>query len=85
MPLTIHGSYWGREAKTNTNRERVVLPSRARGAPHHGPRFHGHTGVVLPVCEQPASDFPGDNRLHRLLVTLLDINMQVEPLLHACL
>ena len=35
--------------------------------------------VVLPVCEQPTGDFPSDTCLHRLLVSLLDISVQVEP------
>ena len=41
--------------------------------------------VVLPVCEKPRRDLPSDTRLHRLLVSLLDIQTQVEPPLHACL
>ena len=42
--------------------------------------------VVLPVCEQPTGNLPSDTRLHQLLVSLLDINVQVEPppCMHAC-
>ena len=38
--------------------------------------------VILPVCEQPVGDSPIDTRL---LVSLLGINVQVEPPLQACL
>ena len=41
--------------------------------------------VVLPVCEQPVQDLPSVTRLHRLLVGLLEVQVQVEPPLHACL
>ena len=37
--------------------------------------------VVLPVCEQPMNSLPSDTRLHRLLVSILDIHLQVEPAL----
>ena len=76
----------GREAKTT--RERVACRQ-------------GHTvqltmamgdamttlgwAVVLPVCEQPMNDLPSDTCLHRLLVSVVDIHMQVELPLHACL
>ena len=35
--------------------------------------------VVLPVCEPPRQDLPGNTRLHRLLVRLLDISVQADP------
>ena len=41
--------------------------------------------MVLPISEQPRQDLPSDTRLHRLLVSLLDIRTQVEPPLHVCL
>ena len=39
--------------------------------------------VVLPVCEQLGRDLPSDTRLHRLLVSHLDIQAQVKPPLQA--
>ena len=35
------------------------------------------------VCQQPPSTLPSDTRLHRLLVALLDIQVQVDAPLHA--
>ena len=37
------------------------------------------------VLEQPKNDLPSNTRLHRLLVSLLDIHEQVVPPLHECL
>ena len=41
--------------------------------------------VVLPICEQPRQDLPSNTRLHRLLVSLLDISTQGKLPLHVCL
>ena len=41
--------------------------------------------VVPPVCEKPRDNLPSDTRLHKLLFALPDIQVQVEPLLHAFL
>ena len=35
------------------------------------------------VCQQPPGTLPSDTRLHRLLVPLLDIQVQVDAPLHA--
>ena len=37
----------------------------------------------LRVCHQPAGTLPSDTRLHRLLVALLGIQVQVNAPLHA--
>ena len=37
----------------------------------------------LRVCQQPPGTLPGNTRLHRLLVALLGIQMQVDAPLHA--
>ena len=59
-----------------------LLPIGPRAPTYHGHGgCHGHAGwaAVLIVCEQPKNGFPCDTRLHRLLVSLLDIHVQVEP------
>ena len=37
------------------------------------------------MCEQPANNLPSDTYVHRLLVSMLDIHVQAEPPLRACL
>ena len=41
--------------------------------------------VVLLVCKQPMNNLPDNTRLHGLPLSLLDIQVHVEPPLHACL
>ena len=36
--------------------------------------------VVRPICERPCKDLPSDTRLHRLLVSLLNISAHQRTL-----
>ena len=62
---------WGRAIQATTVMEDVMVVME--------------WSVVLPVCEQPRQALPSNPRLHRLLVSLLDIRTQAEAPLHLCL